>query len=417
MGYSELIKKQRAFFNSGATRSFDFRRTQLTKLRDVLLTNDQLIFDAIFKDLRRPANQTKMMEFDRIIMEIDYALEHLEEWMKPEEKQPEPFGTPFIYHDPLGVVLVISPFNFPAVLALRPIINAIAAGNTVVLKPSEVAANTAKALGEVLKHFDEEFIAVVQGDAPATIALLEERFDHIFYTGSPGIARSIMTQAAKYLTPVTLELGGKCPAVVLKDAPLEQAIQSITHGKATDYVLVEAAIKPQFLEQLKKAIGSKFRAQTEGEPRLHARLQDLLTNTKGKLVYKPEDENDLSDLYIGPHVFEVEPTDVLMGGEIFGPILPVLTVENLQEAIDFINRGEKPLNAYIFTVDDKKIEKFLTETYSANAVSNGAVLNYYCKSMQLPFGGVGESGMGAYHGKFGFDTFTHQKAVVKAAHP
>ncbi|KAI6192783.1 Aldehyde dehydrogenase [Aphelenchoides fujianensis] len=295
MAYSELIKKQRGFFNSGATRSFEFRRTQLTKLRDVLLTNDRLIFDAIFQDLRRPPNQTKMMEFDRIIMEIDYALEHLEEWMKPEEKQPEPFGTPFIYHDPLGVVLVISPFNFPAVLALRPLINAIGAGQH----------GRFEAVRSGREHRKSEFIAVVQGDAPATIALLEERFDHIFYTGSPGIARSIMTQAAKHLTPVTLELGGN-PAVVFKDAPLEQAIQSITHGKfanvgqlcmATDYVLVEAAVKPQFLEQLKKAIGSKF--------------------------------------------------------------------------------GPKPKENPAYT----------------------------------------RSGMGAYHGKFGFDTFTHQKAVVKAAHP
>ncbi|KAI6181789.1 Aldehyde dehydrogenase [Aphelenchoides besseyi] len=426
----QLIKKQRDFFNKGVTREFEWRRDQLKKLREVLLTNDHLIYDAIYRDLRRPADQTKYMEFDRIIMEIDYALEHLKNWMRPERKHDEPYGVPFIYKDPLGCTLIISPFNFPAVLALRPLVNSISAGNTVILKPSEVASNTANALSRIFKSFDEEFIAVVEGDAQATISLLNNRFDHIFYTGSPLIAKSIMAQAAVHLTPTTMELGGKCPAVVLEDCDLDRAVQSIVHGKfanvgqlcmATDYCLVEKKIFPQFVEKLKKLVVEKYGSKPKESSaytriingRHFSRLQDLIDRTKGRLVYKPEDENDPTDLYIGPHLFEVDSTDVLMKDELFGPILPLITVDNLDFAINFINVREKPLNAYVFTKDEQKIERFLTSTYSANAVANGVVLNYY--SMQLPFSGVGYSGNGQkYHGKFGFETFSHQKAVVKA---
>ncbi|KAI6206245.1 Aldedh domain-containing protein [Aphelenchoides besseyi] len=404
MDYSALIKKQRDFFNTRVTRGFEWRRDQLKKLREVLLTNDQLIYDAIYRDLRRPADQTKYMEFDRIIMEIDYALEHLKEWMEPERKQDEPYGIPLIYKDPLGCTLIISPFNFPAVLALRPLVNSISAGNTVILKPSEVALNTANALSTIFKNFNE---VSRYRDAQATISLLNNRFDHIFYTGSPSIAKSIMAQAAVHLTPTTMELGGKCPAVVLEDCDLDRAVQSIVHGKF-------ANIYPQFVEKLKKMVVEKYGSKPKESPaytriingRHFSRLQDLINRTKGRLVYKPEDENDSTDLYIGPHLFEVDSTDVLMEDELFGPILPLIIVDSLDFAINFINEREKPLNAYVFTKDEQKIERFLTSTYSANAVAN---------AMQLPFSGVGFSGNGQkYHGKFGFETFSHQKAVVKA---
>ncbi|KAI6211087.1 Aldehyde dehydrogenase [Aphelenchoides besseyi] len=366
---NSLVQKQRDFFDTGATSSVEFRKKQLEKLREVVVTNRQKYVDAIYKDLRRPKQYC--------------------------EKSEEPFGTTFIYKLPLGVILNISPFNFPINLAIRPMTAALAAGNTVVLKPSENSENSSAALAETL---NQAFPPV--RDAHVSQSLLEERYDHIFYTGSPEIGRVIMSAAAQHLTPVTLELGGKCPCVILDTPDVEKVAQSLVNAKwmncgqvclAVDYVLLTPQLKEKFIE---------------------ARVMNMIKKTNGKLIYKSEDQTDHDDKYIGPHVYEVQPDDQLMQDEVFGeqfvrrklivfvgPVLSILTIDDLDSAIKFINRREKPLGAYVYTSDDAKAERFFQEVHCA---------------LNIPFGGVGQSGMGRYHGIYGFKTFTHEKATVRS---
>ncbi|KAI6228566.1 Aldehyde dehydrogenase [Aphelenchoides fujianensis] len=344
-------------------------------------------------------------------------------------KADEPFGTASVYKLPLGVVLVISPFNFPIALALRPLSAAIAAGNTVVLKPSENSENASTVLADTLAEFPPELIVVVEGDARVSTALLEERYNHVFYTGSPAIGRVIMTAAAQHLTPVTLELGGKCPCVILDDSPdIKKVAEAVAKSKwlnagqvclSVDYILVTPAVKDAFIAALKAAIPAVYGEHPSKSP-LYSRMINtnhfnrvinMIKHTDGKLLYKSIDANSHDEKFIGPHVYEVTAEDKLMDDEIFGPLVSILTVEDLDAAIKFINKGEKPLAAYVWTTDEKKVERFFQEVHSGNSVSNALMTNYW--SIQIPFGGVGESGIGRYHGKYGFDTFTHEKGVIR----
>jgi len=431
MHFKELVQKQRDFFFTGVTNNVEWRKEQLRTLKQLVIEQKDQYVEAIFKDLRRP-KPFVVIEIQQIIDEIDFFLASVDEWVKPEEKGDEPFGKVSIYKIPLGVILIISPFNFPIGLALRPLAAALAAGNTVVLKPSELSENAATILNETLtKTFPKEIVAVVEGDAKVSSALLEERYDHIFYTGSPAIGKIVMGAAAQHLTPVTLELGGKCPTLVLDDTPdLQKTAEKIVNGKwfnsgqvclSVDYVLCEDGIKDKFLEAVRTQVAKTFGEKPKESPyysrmintnHFH-RIDNLLKSTKGKLIYKAGDENDHNDCYVGPYVFEVEPTDPLMDDEVFGPILSVLPIKGLDEAIKFINQGEKPLAAYIFSGDSKNVERFFSEVHSGNTVSNDVALNY--GSIKIPFGGIGQSGIGRYHGKFGFDTFTHEKSAVKSS--
>ncbi|KAI6190876.1 CBR-ALH-4 protein [Aphelenchoides bicaudatus] len=430
MHFKDLVQKQRDYFSSGATQPVEFRKQQLEKLKRLVVDNKDRYIEAIYKDLKRP-KVFSGGEIDHITTEIDYFLANLDEWVKPEQKEDEPFGKPFIYKIPLGVILIISPFNFPISLALRPLATALAAGNTAILKPSELSENSANVLNSTLSSiFPEELVAVVEGDAQVSTALLQERYDHIFYTGSPAIGKIVMNAAARHLTPVTLELGGKCPAVVLDDTEIEKVAEKVAFGKyfncgqiclTVDYILCEETVKDKLLENIKAQVHKLFGDTPKESPTYSRmintnhfnRVQKLIKSTKGKLIYKPNDEDVHDDCYVAPRIYEVEKNDPLMDDEIFGPLLCVLPVKNLDEAIKFINQGEKPLGAYIFTEDQEKLERFLNEVHCGNAVGNGLMLTY--GSNQIPFGGVGNSGMGSYHGKYGFDNFTHKKAVVKSS--
>ncbi|KAI6197818.1 hypothetical protein M3Y94_01269600 [Aphelenchoides besseyi] len=429
MHFKALVQKQRDFFDTGATNSVEFRKQQLNKLREVVVTNRQKYVDAIHNDLRRP-KQFCEVEVDGITGEIDYFLKNLDEWVKPEKKSDEPLGSTFIYKLPLGVVLNISPFNFPIGLAIRPITAALAAGNTVVLKPSENSENSSTVLAETLNQaFPPELLVVVEGDAHVSQSLLEERYDSIFYTGSPEIGRSIMSAAAQHLTPVTLELGGKCPCVILDTPDVEKLAQSLVNAKwmncgqvclTIDYVLITPQLKDKFIESFVTAIKKTFGEKPKESPlysrlistRHYNRVMNMIKKTNGKLIYKSDDETDHDDKYIGPHVYEVEPDDQLMQDEVFGPILSILTVDDLDSAIKFINKREKPLGAYVYTSDDAKAERFFQEVHCGNSCHNSMMTNYF--SLNIPFGGVGQSGMGRYHGIYGFKTFTHEKATVRS---
>jgi aldehyde dehydrogenase (NAD+) len=331
-----------------------------------------------------------------------------------------------IYKDPLGVVLVIAPWNYPFQLAMAPVVGAIAAGNAVVLKPSEVAPATSRLMAELLPRYtDSQAVKVVEGAVAETTRLLEERFDHIFYTGNGTVGRVVMAAAAKHLTPVTLELGGKSPTIIDDDVDLELAIRRIVWGKfynagqtcvAPDYILCHERVRPRALELLKRTIEEFYGTDPKKSAdygrivneRHHARLMTLMDS--GRVVVGGD--ADASDRYIAPTVLaDVSPDSPVMADEIFGPILPVLSVQDVDEAIRFVNARPKPLALYVFTKREQTRDAVLERTSSGGASVNHVWL--HLANHDLPFGGVGPSGMGAYHGKATFDTFVHKKSVLE----
>ncbi|GMS79198.1 hypothetical protein PENTCL1PPCAC_1373, partial [Pristionchus entomophagus] len=431
MSFNALVTKQREYFLSGATHSLKARMENLNKLRKLIEDNSDELCQAVYKDLRRAPRDTVNLEIGNAIVEIDYMLGNLASWMAPERVQKThltALDTPLIHKDPKGVVLIISPWNYPIAMILLPLIPALAAGNTVILKPSEISAHTAKAFEDIIpKYFDEEYLAVVNGGIPESTALLKERFDHILYTGCPPVAKVIMEAASKHLTPVTLELGGKCPVVVEDDADINISAKRICWGKwlnngqtclAPDYIMVSAKTKPALLEAMRKVLVDFYTDEPKSSKdysriiseRHFDRLVSLLDKTEGKHAVELG-EPDREDLFIPPTVLDVTREDELMKDEIFGPILPVVTVSGINDAIEYIKQGEKPLAAYIFTRSEDKVKKFLAETSSGAVTVNDVIMHLTVDT--LPFGGVGNSGMGRYRGKYGFDTFTHEKAVLK----
>lgn len=431
MGYSEIVSRQRAYFRSREPAKIEHRRLQLQTLKKFITENKDELCDAVHQDLRRPPQATFIFEVASAIQEIDYMLDNLSAWTKPTSVQ-KTFATaldqPVIMKEPLGVVLIISPWNYPVSMTLLPLIPAIAAGNTVILKPSEMSPHTSAAFEKLIpRYFDPEFLTVINGGVPETTELLKERFDHILYTGCPPVGKIVMTAAAKHLTPVTLELGGKCPVVVEDDADLEITARRLAWGKwlncgqtclAPDYVLVSAASKPKLVDGIRRSLGEFYGNDIQSSKdysriinqRHHDRISALLDSSKGTVLFKGG-ERDRDDLFIPPVILDVKADDPFMSDEIFGPVLPILTVSNLSEAIEYINSGEKPLAAYIFTRNESKAERFCAETSSGAVTINDVLMHITVDT--LPFGGVGNSGMGRYRGKFGFDTFTHEKAVLK----
>ncbi|GMR57948.1 hypothetical protein PMAYCL1PPCAC_28143, partial [Pristionchus mayeri] len=431
MAYNALVAKQREFFLSGATSSLAARKENLNKLKRLIKDNTDELCQAVYRDLKRAPRETVNLEIGNAIVEIDYMLSNLADWMTPHAVQKThltALDTPMIYKDPKGVVLIVSPWNYPVAMILLPLIPAIAAGNTVIIKPSEISAHTAKCFEELVpKYFDEEVLAVVNGGIPESTALLKERFDHILYTGCPPVAKIIMEAASKHLTPVTLELGGKCPVLVEDDADMFVTAKRVCWGKwlnngqtclAPDYVMCSAKTKPLLLDAMRKVLVDYYTEDPKGSKdysriisdRHYDRLVTLLGKTEGKHAVEMG-VPDREDLFIPPTVLDVTRDDIFMEDEIFGPILPVLTVSGINDAVDYIKKGEKPLAAYIFTRNEDKVKKFLTETSSGAVTVNDVIMHLTVDT--LPFGGVGNSGMGRYRGKFGFDTFTHEKAVLK----
>jgi aldehyde dehydrogenase (NAD+) len=428
---SALVARLRASFNAGRTRPLDWRRAQLKALRKMLTEREPELLDALGADLGKPSLEAWATEIGFTINEIDYTLRHLRRWTRT-KRAATPLATKpakgRLTPEPLGVVLVIAPWNYPVQLALAPVVGAIAAGNAVVLKPSEVTPNTSNVLAHFLpEYLDPEAIAVVEGAAAETKALLAERFDHIFYTGNSRIARVVMESASRHLTPVTLELGGKSPTIIDSSADLEVAARRIAWGKfvnagqtciAPDYVLIARGKENQFVELVRRAVFD-FYGNEPKESDDYARIVN--DNHFKRLVGLLDSgtavvggEHDQATRYVAPTVLrDMTPDSPVMQEEIFGPILPVIPVDDVDEAIAFVNEREKPLALYIFSKDKAVTDRVLEHTSSGGVCVNATL--YHVAAPDLPFGGVGESGMGSYHGKRSFETFSHVKPVLKKA--
>jgi len=428
---SSIVADLRASFDAGILRTLESRRIQLDQLRRMLAEHEDKILAALEIDLNKAPMEAYATEIGVVVAEIKYALKHLDTWCASEKVKVgltfKP-GSAEIRPEPLGVVLIIAPWNYPAQLLLAPLIAAIAAGNTVVLKPSEVAAATSKVMAELIpQYLDERIVTVVTGGVDETTLLLAERFDHIFYTGNGTVGRIVMGAAAKHLTPVTLELGGKSPAIVTADADIEVAARRIAWGKfvnagqtcvAPDYVLVDAAVEDRLMGALLRAVhdfyGDDPKASSDYGRIINEKHWDRLTGLLDSGGYDSVicgGHGDRAAKFIPPTVLAgVDPGAALMQEEIFGPILPVLPVAGLDEAIAFVNGRDKPLALYVFSANQTSIDRTIALTSSGGVCVNHTVLHVGVG--ELPFGGVGASGMGAYHGKAGFDTFTHRKSIL-----
>ncbi|MFC8871785.1 aldehyde dehydrogenase family protein [Streptomyces sp. NPDC057148] len=427
---ADAVARLRAAFRTGRTKPVEWRTGQLRRLRALLTENGPDLEAALHTDLGKSAAEAQRTEIGFTVREIDHTLDQLADWLRPEPAPvPAHLGadaTAWTQYDPLGVVLVIAPWNYPAQLLLAPLVGALAAGNAVVAKPSELAPATSAALARLLpRYLDTDAVAVVEGGVPETTALLAERFDHIFYTGNGTVGRIVMRAAAEHLTPVTLELGGKSPAFVDRDADLDAVAARLAAGKflnagqtcvAPDYVLTDpetaAALEPALVRAVEALYGSDPARSGEYARIVNERHFDRLTGLLGSGRVVVGGGSDRSRKYIAPTVLaDVAPDAPVMREEIFGPILPVVTVSGLDEAIDFVNDRDKPLALYVFSESDETRERFAAET-SSGGLGHGLPLAHLTVS-DLPFGGVGESGMGNYHGRYSIETFSHRKAVLK----
>lgn len=420
------VARLRQAFDAGRTRPLAWRREQLQRLIAMHDDHAEEFIEALHADFGKPTFEAFTSDVAQGKMEAKNALKNLKKWTRPERIGLLPVtGKARVIREPLGVVLIISPWNYPMGLLLSPLAGAIAAGNAVVLKPSEVTPHVSAALAKwIPEYMDPEAIALVEGGVDETTTLLEQRFDHIFYTGNGRVARVVMEAAAKHLTPVTLELGGKSPCIVNEDADIETAARRIAWGKfvnagqtciAPDYVLVHDSQKQALVTALENSVRDFYGSDPKSSPhyarivnhRHHERLSTLMKD--GTPAFGGELDGE--QCYIAPTVLgDVEDESPIMQEEIFGPILPIRTIRNIDEAIDFVNGREKPLALYLFTKDQKVEEDVLSRTSSGGACVNGTLL--HIMDSRMPFGGVGPSGTGAYHGRHTFETFSHRKSVL-----
>jgi aldehyde dehydrogenase (NAD+) len=429
MDLAQLIGRQRAYFRTGATRPVGYRHAQLQKLHDALLTCEPALLAALHADLGKSAYEAYTAELGLVLSEVRHALRRLPAWMKPQRRRSPLLVWPargFIQPEPYGVALIIGPWNYPLQLLLSPLVGALAAGNCVVLKPSEFAPRTAAVVGQLIQAtFPEEFVAVVQGERAAAEALLRERFDCIFFTGSTGVGRAVMAAAARHLTPVTLELGGKCPCLVCADAPLDTTARRIAWGKfmnagqtcvAPDFALVDRRVLRGLVAALKRAIHQFYGDDPQKSPDygriINRKHLDRLTGylSSGQIEHGGQHQPD--GLYLAPTILTGVAADApVMQEEIFGPILPVLAFDKLDEALALLHERPTPLALYLFTQGRATEERVLAATRSGGVCLNDTVAQIFGKD--LPFGGLGDSGLGAYHGRASFDCFTHRRSVLR----
>nr|XP_003419438.2 aldehyde dehydrogenase family 3 member B1 isoform X4 [Loxodonta africana] len=426
--FSDTLRRLREAFRSGRTRAAEFRATQLKGLGRFLQENKQLLQDALAQDLHKSAFESEISEIGISQGEVNLALGNLRAWMK-DEKVPKNLATQldsaFIRKEPFGLVLIIAPWNYPLNLTLVPLVGALAAGNCVVLKPSEISKNVERVLAEVLpQYLDQSCFAVVLGGPEETGQLLENKFDYIFFTGSPRVGKIVMAAAAKHLTPVTLELGGKNPCYVDDDCDPQTVANRVVWFRcfnagqtcvAPDYVLCSHETQERLLPAMQSAITRFYGEDPKSSPDLgrivgekqFQRVQGLLGC--GRVAIGGQ--SDESQRYIAPTVLvDVQETELVMQEEIFGPILPIVNVQGLAEAVDFITQREKPLALYAFSNNSQVIKQVLAGTSSGGFCGNDGFMHMTLAT--LPFGGVGASGMGRYHGKFSFDTFSHHRACL-----
>lgn len=427
--FHAILDKQRAYFRDGHTKSLDFRIKQLETLKTLLKENEEELMNAVYEDFKKPPFETFGTEIGLIINEINFALKNIEKWVRPQSVPSSLVNFPsknYILKEPYGNVLIIAPWNYPIQLCLLPLVGALAAGNTAVIKPSELTTQTSAVLEKLIAtYFNPEVATVVLGGVETSSELLELPFNYIFFTGSTRVGRIIMQSAAKRLIPVTLELGGKTPCIVDETADLEISAKRIVWGKfvnagqtcvAPDYLLVQDTIRDEFLDHLKTAIVSLYGEDpsrsddftriinNEHFERLAALLHDGTTVIGG--------ETDASQCYIAPTILsEITWDDPIMKDEIFGPILPVLTFSDVDDAIAQILQTTRPLALYLFTSKDATEKKVLEQVSFGGGAINDTIAQL--GNHHLSFGGVGASGFGSYHGKASFDSFSHQKSIMK----
>jgi aldehyde dehydrogenase (NAD+) len=428
--FGSLVARHRAYFLSGKTRPVVWREAQLSALTALITENASDFHAALRTDLRRNWVEADLVDVAAVAKEAESARQHLGDWMRPLMiKTPKGIQADnvkvFVRFDPLGVGLIIGAWNYPVMLTLSPLIAAISAGNAAVIKPSEIAPASADLIARLVpRYLDADAFSVVIGGVPETTALLEQEWDHIFFTGGPSIGKIVMAAAAKHLTPVVLELGGKCPAIVDSSANVAVAAHRIAQGRwmnagqtctGVDYVLVFKDVKEQFLAHLKKTVVEFYGEEPRNSPdygrivsdRHHTRLVELLES--GDVYYGGQ--HDATDRYVAPTILVNTPPDSpVMQDEIFGPILPVVEVGSVEEAIEYVNARPKPLGLYVFTEAIDVAERILDATESGDAAVNDCTVQPLMP--ELPFGGVGTSGMGKYHGEWGFRAYTNARGIL-----
>jgi len=422
----EIFSKQRGFFNSRATRSGEFRKSSLVKLKEAVLDHKELLYKALEADLGKTREVVDLAEIGEVIHEIDFALEHLDQWMAPEQVPTVNIIAPskcHVTHEPFGVTYIIGPFNYPVNLTLAPLVGAIVGGNTCIIKPSETTPETSAVLGLIISAaFDVDYVAVVQGGRTENQYLLSLPFDFLFFTGSPNVGKVVMEAAAKHLTPFVLELGGKCPLLVLPDADLDQVVDQIMFGKylnsgqtciAPDYLYahrdIKQALVSTLVDRVKRQLPDVNSSGKMVTARQVNRLKELLDQTSGRVLVGGIADAEKRG-FSATVVDEVNWDDALMAEELFGPILPVLEFDCIDNAITLINANHpKPLAVYVFSKNYPEAERVIDHIQSGDAQVNGVLMHAF--SPYLPFGGVGASGMGVYHGHYSFLAFTHKKSV------
>jgi acyl-CoA reductase-like NAD-dependent aldehyde dehydrogenase len=426
--YTDLVAGQRKYFHSGATRPAEWRRQQLEALKALLADNRDRFFAALRQDLRRNDVDSDLTDVGFCIKEAEYALKHMHHWTKVEH-EPTPLllepGHVRVRRDPLGVTLIIGAWNEPLMLTFGPLAPALAAGNTAVIKPSEMCVATSALIAELVpRYMDTNAVAVVQGAVPETTALLDQHWDLIFFTGSPQVGKIIHQAAAKHLTPTVLELGGKSPTIVHPSADIKTAARRIAFGRfinagqictAPDHVLVWPEVKDELVAHLVQAVRDFYGDDPQKSPDYGRIINRKATERLARLLDSGTavvgGRADLDDFYIAPTVLVDVPWDSpIMQEEVFGPILPVLEIDSVLGVIDWVNRNPHPLGLYVFAEDHDVVDQILTMTESGDAVVNDCTIHPLIP--ELPFGGVGNSGMGKYHGRWGFDAFTNARGVL-----
>ncbi len=424
----DILSQQRDFFQTGETQKLSFRISQLKVLQHLIKENETAICQALKADLNKPEFEAFSSEILLVFKEIEFCIKNLKNWVKP-QKTKVPWqllpASAKIYPEPLGVVLIIGTWNYPFQLIITPLIGAIAAGNCTIIKPSEIAPNTSNLIAKLIsKYFPPEYITVIEGGVGTSQKILAEKFDHIFFTGGTAVAKIVMAAAAKHLTPVTLELGGKNPCIVDTDIHLQHTAKRITWGKfinngqtclAPDYLLVNSKIKEKLLAEIKKCIQEFYSDKPVISPDygriVNQKQFDRITNllNGSKIIFGGETNRE--QLYIAPTLVEsISFAEPIMQEEIFGPVLSIIEYTDISEAIALINSQPKPLALYLFSNNKNLQQRVLQTTSSGTVCLNETVMHIGVSS--LPFGGVGDSGIGSYHGKFSFDTFSHYKSVL-----
>ncbi|EKQ50723.1 MAG: NAD-dependent aldehyde dehydrogenase [Clostridium sp. Maddingley MBC34-26] len=431
MQFKELVYKQKEYFETMRQLDVNFRKEKLIKLKSIIKNNEKEIISALKKDLNKSEFESYLSEISIVYEELDLHIKNIKKWSKRKRVKSRLMFFPsksYIEKEPYGTVLIIGPFNYPFQLIILPLIAAISAGNTAIIKTSEHAVNTGRLIERIInENFDESYLRVVgvNEGKECVEELLEQEFDYIFFTGSTRVGKIIMEKASRRLIPLTLELGGKSPCIIDKDADLKKAAKRIVWGKllnagqtciAPDYLFIQNEIKDTFLNLIVKEIKQQYGENAKESldyPRIISnnevcRLSEYLKD--GKIYYGGN--YDKETLYFEPTILtDVKEEARILNEEIFGPIFPVITFENLDEVVRYVNKRMKPLALYYFSQDKNNIKKILKETSTGGVTINDTIL--HAGTSSLPFGGVGTSGIGAYHGKKSFDTFTHEKSVVE----